>query len=121
MTQTATEVRNRALRKLGVLGLGETPDSTMAADMDQVYAEVYARLEEEHLTTWASDADIPDLMAGPVADLCALERVDEYPTSQLRYEKIARVAGENGKNALAKIRARKNGTYQSETTYVEYF
>jgi len=105
MPVASTEIRNRALRKLGVIGWGESPDSSSSADMDLVYGEVYKRLEDMNLTTWASDADVPDLMVKEVVALCALERVSEHKASPMRYEKLVIEAGKKGERAIGRIRS----------------
>lgn len=120
MPQSKTEIRNRALKRLGVTGWGETSQTAITDDMDDAYDEVYAQLEDAELVTWASTADVPDKMVMPVVDLCALARVMEHPVSDSRYQKLILSAGKDGELAIGKIRARKNEPFQSTEEAVYY-
>lgn len=120
MPVAKTEVRNRALRSLGVIGWGETPDSVIQADMDQAYTEVYKRLEDANLTTWAEDADVPDNIVPNVVLLCALARMNDHRVNPNRKQELTALAGLNGEKAFANIRAVIRTPYQS-TTEVEYY
>lgn len=120
MSVAKTEIRNRALRRLGVLGWGGTPNTNVSNDMDQVYTEVYAALEEEGLTTWAVTAEVPDAYVPHMVNLCALQRASEHKVSPQRYEKLVLEAGPNGERAMSSIRSLKATAYQS-TTEVEYY
>jgi hypothetical protein len=90
---TTAEIRNKALRMLGVLGRGQTARSEDADDMDNAYAELHAKLLIKGLTPWGdADADIP---AGQVADVVALlsySRMSEYNIPAERAQKIAAMA-----------------------------
>jgi hypothetical protein len=83
MAKTSAELRNRALRKLGKLALGATATGAMADDMDDAYNEVYAKLDNLGLVTWASTEDIPDEYCHDVVSLMAYERADGIPTERL--------------------------------------
>lgn len=120
MAVSPAEIRNRALRRLGVIGWGETPDSTIADDMDQAYAEVFAHLEEANVSVWAIAADVPNGIVRPLVNLCALARSVEHKISELRLSKIISEAGPNGDKAVNKIRARTRDAHQP-TESVEYF
>ena len=120
MAVSKADILTRALIKLGVIGWGETPETVISADLGLAYNEVYARLLQENLVTWASSADVPDEMVAPIVNLVAQERIVEHSTNVERYQKIMAEAGANGSNAIAQIRARKSLPYQSETT-AEYY
>ena len=89
---TAQEIREKAAKKLGVLGTGQTLQSETAADIDAAYTEVYAQLDTLNLTTWDSDEEVPDELVKPVVDLVAYARVDEYSVPDNRYTRIRRDA-----------------------------
>ena len=120
MSVAKTEIRNRALRKLGVLGWGGTAITAVQTDMDQAYEEVYAQLEEENLTTWANDASVPNAYVPYVVNLCALARKSEHKVTPRRLQILDDEAGKKGELAWAGIRALKATTYQS-TTEAEYY
>jgi hypothetical protein len=88
LVATATQLRNKALYKLGVFGTGQTASSQKQADLDASYTEVYAELSSRSLTTWDSDEDIPDEYVNPVVALMADSRKDEYSIPNDRYQRI---------------------------------
>ena len=49
---TATQIREKALKKLGVKAIGSTTQSEIQADVDNAYTEVYAMLNTLNLTPW---------------------------------------------------------------------
>jgi hypothetical protein len=93
---TAAQIREKALRKLGVKATGQTTQAEIAADLDNAYTEVYAMLSSLGLTTWDSDEDIPDEFVAPVVSLVAFARVDEYSIPNDRFQRIDLDANGNG-------------------------
>lgn len=87
MAKTKAEIRNRALVKLGKLTLGQTPSGEMSSDMEDVYDQVYARLESKGMVTWSSTDSIPDEFVEHVASIMAIERAEGIPES--RYVRLA--------------------------------
>lgn len=85
---TAAEIRNRALKKLGVFGTGQTAGPDAAADIDQAYVEVYANLRARQITTWDFDESVPDKFAFDVVALVADSRKDEYRIPNDLYQRI---------------------------------
>lgn len=120
MPLTKAEIRNRALRKLGVLGKGETPDTATAEDMDAAYDEVYARVEFENLAAWAENASVPDRFVPAMVNLCALARVTEESISDTRLNKLLIETGPDGEKCINQIRARSVDEYESSEPAV-YF
>ena len=47
---TVAEIRNKAARRLGVLGVGQTLQNNIQADLDEAYEEVYSFLQTKSLT-----------------------------------------------------------------------
>ncbi len=86
MAKTKAEMRNRALVKLGKLPLGQTPDGAASSDMEDVYDQVYARLELKGMVTWSSTDSVPDEYVEDVTALMAFERSEGIPDS--RYIRI---------------------------------
>ena len=85
---TSAELRNKALRKLGVFGTGQTPSAQKQADLDASYVEVYAELSSRSLTTWDSDEDIPEEYVSSMVSLMADSRKDEYRVPNDIYQRI---------------------------------
>ena len=86
---TATQIREKALKKLGVKATGQTTQSEIQADVDSAYTEVYAMLNTLKLTTWDVDEDIPDEFVIPVVFLVADSRKDEYSIPNDRYQRVS--------------------------------
>lgn len=111
---TTAQIRTRVLRRLGVLGRGQTARAEDNAEIDQAYKEVYADLENKGLTIWGSNtADVPDRFVDPISALVAASRVEEFSVPLPKYQRIMGAASvaENrirelqsvGKNAPTKI------------------
>ncbi len=117
MTVTTAEIRNKALRKLGLLRMGESARPEYAEDLDAAYNEVYAELEAEELPVWSSTANVPDEYVEPMVALCALARMGDYNVPERRSQWVIAIAGTDGELAKNKIRKIKAGTYVPTTTY----
>lgn len=87
MAKTKAELRNRALTKLGKLHLGETPEAALASDMEDVYDQVYARLELKGMVTWSSTDSVPDEFVEDITSIMAFERAEGIP--EARYVRLA--------------------------------
>lgn len=85
---TESQLRIKALRLLGVLGVGRTPTSAQDNDMKEAYTEVYAELDKLNLVEWAEGSDIPAEFVDTVANLIASKRIDEYGVAGERYQRI---------------------------------
>ena len=113
---TAAEIREKALKKLGVKTTGQTTQSEVTADLNAAYTEVYAMLDALGLTTWDSDEDVPDEMVLPVVFLVANSRKDEYSIPNDRYQRVS----SDGSSAITLIREMQaSNTYK--TPEAEYF
>jgi len=99
---TAAEIRDKAGLKLGVKAIGQTLENSVSSDLDAAYTEVYARLRDEDLVTWAETAEVPNEIISPVVDLVAFARADEYSVSGERYQRLAIAASQ------AEIRIRRS-------------
>lgn len=111
-----SEVRKRALLKLGVGARAQNPTSDQTDDMTNAYNEIYERLSEKKLAFWAQTGTIPDKVANQVAALMAFERVNDYGISNERYQRVAVEAS----RAEPMIRMHAVPTYES-SEYPEDF
>ena len=114
MAKTIAEVRNRALNMLGKLPVGHTPTGAVSSDMEDVYDQVYARLELMGLVTWSSTGSIPDEYIEDVSSLMAFERSEGIPDG--RYARIRDAAG----RATKSISARVSGTWDNPREYTDF-
>jgi len=113
MARTKTEIRNRVLRKLGKLALGQTAEAELADDIEEAYDQVYDTLESEGLVSWASDS-VPNQFVEHVVSLVAIERAEGLPTE--RYQRIA-VGASIAKKSIAGLI---NGTFKNPREYTDY-
>lgn len=99
---TTAEIRNKALKRLGVLGRGQTARSEDADDLDSAYQELHAELEAEGMTPWgANTADIPAQYVNSIVSLLAFSRINEYSVPTERFQRITLTAA----GARRKIRS----------------
>lgn len=85
---TKAEIRDRALRKLGVLATGQTPDANAASLATTAYDEIHAELSSLGLAVWAATADCPEKLSEHVANLIAYRLVNDFSVSSERYQRI---------------------------------
>lgn len=109
---TKSQIRAKALRLLGVVGVGVTPSGPQDSDMSDAYSEVYSELAELDLVEWAESDDIPARFVDTIVNLVASKRVDEYGVSNDRYQRIMNKTA----NAEAKIRRLISDSYIHNTT-----
>lgn len=100
MAQTKTQIRNRALQKIGKLALSQTANSVLADTMDDAYDQVYARLEKRGLVTWLASS-VPDEFVEDIVAIVAFERAESIPTE--RYNRVASDASRAQINISATI------------------
>jgi hypothetical protein len=85
---TAAEIRQKAAKKLGLVGEGQTLRAAITADLDEAYVEVYATLAMKSLATWAFASEVPDHLVNPVVWWVAGVRMDEYAIPNDRYQRV---------------------------------
>jgi len=85
---SAATIRNKAAKKLGLLGTGQTLQSAISADLDAAYTEVRAELEELGIMLWGAADAVPDALVGPMVSLVAGARVNEYSVPNDRYQRV---------------------------------
>ena len=75
---TKTQIRNKALRELGVLRLSQDPQDQDKVELEAAYDEVYAELKEEGLATWAATGEVPSKIVPYVVAWVAITRSGTY-------------------------------------------
>ena len=85
---TSAEIRNKAAKKLGLYGTGQTLRSAISADIDAAYTEVYAELAALGIATWGASDAIPSHLVRAMVALVAGARVNEYSLPLERYQRI---------------------------------
>ena len=124
---TKAEIRNRALRKLGVLEAGGTPTADEITDVEEAYDALYGYLESKDAVTWDSDESVPVEAETPMVRLLMAEIADEFGQEEGRYQRIIIEAyGPGGKHgiaggALADLIEMAQGGYVSTVTEAEYY
>lgn len=85
---TLLSVKQKALRKLGVIGISQDLTGDQNAQATTAYNSVYDRLLSKNLVAWAKDDDIPDEYVEPVASIIAFELTNEYGVSDSRFQRL---------------------------------
>lgn len=116
MAATAAQIREKAARKLGVLGIMQTLSAEIAADLDAAYTEVYDELETRGVATWAFSSSVPSQYVNPVVSLVAMYRATDYGLPVERYQMVMA----EGMQALNKMRALQARRPMGQTE-IEYF
>lgn len=95
MTKTSLDVTTRALRMLGITGIGETPQAEEHADAKEVLQSLIEELQDEQglAISWSAET-VPDSLLNPMARLVASEIAPAYGKP-----------GANRASAIARIRA----------------
>lgn len=118
---SATEIRNRAAWLLGVQAVNVTLNATIATDLDNAYLEMYAELEGDQLTRWASSQSVPNKYVRAMVTLVAWSRIGEYPLDEERYDRLIRAAGPEGQRAKDRIRDANVKTWSDEEIEGNYW
>lgn len=99
---TASQLRDRAAQKLGLLRLGQELQSQDADRITQAYLEVYNKLKKDGFATWAYSGDIPEEFVNDLAFMVAESCLDDYGISQARYERI-KIGAQNAMRDIMKF------------------
>lgn len=91
-TTSLATIYNRALRRLKVLGRGQTANAEDTADMTEAYKEVYYWLDRRNLVSWDVTDAVPTEFVNDVVALIANSRLDEYSVPEARRVTIERDA-----------------------------
>lgn len=97
---TKAEIRQRVAEDLGLVPIGQTPESQDQTRIDAAFDEVYERLKEKGLATWASTAEVPTKLVPYYSILMAEKLLTSYSVPNDRYARIKADAGSDGDIAL---------------------
>lgn len=89
---TKAEIRDRVLKKLGVLARGQTANAADASHVETAYDELHAELTERSLAVWALTAECPDKLSQAMVDILAFRVCDDYSVSNDRYSRLQAAA-----------------------------
>ena len=101
---TKAEIRQRVAEELSLVPVGQSGvEDQHKTRIDETYDEVYERLKEESLATWASTAEVPTKVAKYYRLMMLEELTRTYRVSVDLYNRIKLEAGEDGEKAMEKI------------------
>jgi hypothetical protein len=110
---TKAEIRQRVGEDLGLVPVGQTLDNQHQIRIDATFDEVYNRLKEKGLATWASTAEVP-VEVVPYYILMMLEKLlTSYSVPESRYLRIKTDAGVDGNLALGNVSELLTPEYES--------
>ena len=97
-------MRQRVGEDLSLVPVGQATESQDQTRIDAAFDEVYQRLKQKGLATWASTADVPSELT-PYFALLMLQKLAgiSYSVPDARYQRIQLEAGPDGEFALAKL------------------
>lgn len=100
---TKAEILQNVGEDLGLVPIGQALESQDQNRISTTFDQVYKRLEEKELATWAFSGEVPDKVV-PYFVLMMLEKLlVSYSVPDSRFIRIKNDAGENGKTALLNI------------------
>lgn len=110
---TKAKVRQRVGEDLGLVPIGQSLESQDQNRIDTTFDEVYNRLKEKGLATWALSAEVPSQVV-PYYVLMMLEKlVTSYSVPESRFLRIKNDAGEDGNKAMNNISELTTPEYES--------
>lgn len=108
---TKAQIRQRVGEDLGLVPVGQTLENQDQSRIDATFTEVYNRLKEKGLASWASTAEVPSEIVPYFAIMMEEKLLTSYSVPESRFLRIKNDAGEDGDKALNNI---------SELTTTEY-
>lgn len=103
---TKAEMRQRVAEDLALVPIGQSPENQDQARIDATFDEVYERLKEKGLATWASTAGVPTKLTPYFALMMEEKLLTTYSVPEGRFNRIKLDAGAGGDiamNALAEL------------------
>ena len=97
---TKAEMLQRVGEELGLVPVGQSIEAQDVIRIGAAYDEVYERLKDKGLATWAFSADVPTALTPYMALIMEEKLLTAYSLSDARYQRIKLDAGENGDKAM---------------------
>ena len=113
---TLLSVKQKALRRLGVLGAGQTMSGDQDTQVTTAYNSIYDRLLAKDLVAWAKNSDVPDSFVESFVSILAFELANEYGVSDSRWQRLQLAA----MKAEPELRILIFPSYVSTTEAVDY-
>lgn len=114
------QIRQRVGEDLGLVPIGQTLENQDQSRIDMTFNEVYNRLKEKGLATWASTADVPTEIVPYYVLMMEEKLLTSYSVPESRFLRIKNDAGDDGDKALNNISELITPEYES-TDEVEDF
>lgn len=100
---TQAEIIQRVGEDLGLVPIGQDLENQYQARIEAAYDEVYEKLKERGLASWASTADVPTKLVPSVALMIAEKLIISLSVPDTRAQRISDAAGPDGILALEKL------------------
>lgn len=100
---TKAEIRQRVGEDLALVPIGQDLENQDQARIDAAIEEIYGRLKEKGLATWASTAEVPTKLVPYFCTLVEQKLLTSYSVPDGRYQRIMTDAGQNGETAIANL------------------
>lgn len=100
---TKEEVRQRVGENLGIVPVGQDLENQDKNRIDMTFDEVYERLKEKGLATWASTAEVPTKLVPYFALMMEEKLLISYSVPDSRTVRIKSDAGPDGEEAMNKL------------------
>lgn len=102
---TKAELVQQVGEDLALVAIGQGLDSQDKTRIENTYTQVYNKLKQLGLATWASTGDIPSECTPYVALMVEEKLLTTYSVPDARYQRIKLDAGLDGKEAVKNLTA----------------
>jgi len=97
------DIIQRVAEDLGITAIGQAIEAQDNTRLTATYNEVYAKLKEKGLATWAAAAAVPTALVPFFALMMEQKLLTSYSVPDSRYQRIMMEAGQDGVHALLKM------------------
>lgn len=99
---TLFDVKQKALRRLGVLSTGQTMTGETEEQVTTAYNALYGELQVKNLIVWPKNGDVPDPFVEHVIDMLAFNLANEFGVSDARWQRLS-LSYERAQRKLAEL------------------
>ena len=110
---TKEAIRQRVGEDLGRVPIGQDLEYQDQVRIDTTFDEVYARLEEKGLATWAQTAEVPDKLVPYYVLMMEVSLLTSFSVPETRSMRIKLDAGQDGDLAEKKLAKLAISSYES--------